>query len=110
MTNGIITNVLNNSSILGTENNVKSLSSMKENEGEKDFASVLQNAILNSLEDTQSYIDHAEREEIRFALGQSDSTHELMIAQNKANLAVSYTVAVRDRFLDAYKEIMNMQV
>ncbi len=111
MTNGVINSVQNNSSIFGTENRVAKVSDIIENnEEEKDFAAVLQNAIKNSLNDTQNLIDGAERAEIEFALGQSDNTHDLMIAQNKASLAVSYTVAVRDRFIEAYKEIMNMQV
>ena len=119
MTNGVINSVQNNSSIFGTENRVAKVSDIIENnEEEKDFDILLldiemdglQNAIKNSLNDTQNLIDGAERAEIEFALGQSDNTHDLMIAQNKASLAVSYTVAVRDRFIEAYKEIMNMQV
>ena len=38
------------------------------------------------------------------------NTHELLVAQEKANIALSYTVAVRDKVIDAYKEIMNMQI
>lgn len=75
-----------------------------------DFATVLKNAITGSLSDTQSLIDQSEQAEIDFALGNADSTNELGIAQQKASLAVSYTVAVRDRFLDAYKEIMQIQI
>ena len=45
---------------------------------------------------------------MKYALGY-DNTLELMVAQNKANTAVSYIVAVRDKVLDAYNEIMNMQ-
>ena len=47
---------------------------------------------------------------IKFALGESTNTHELLVAQEKANIALSYTVAVRDKVIDAYKEIMNMQI
>lgn len=74
------------------------------------FASVLKNAITGTLNDTQGLIDVAEEAEIQFALGNADNTHDLQIAQQQANLAVAYTVAIRDRFLDAYKEIMNMQI
>ena len=54
--------------------------------------------------------NNAEEEEIKFALGESTNTHELLVAQEKANIALSYTVAVRDKVIDAYKEIMNMQI
>lgn len=110
MTSGVLGSILNTSSILGTENTVSTVTNTINNEEEQDFASVLQSAIMNSLDETQQLIDSAERAEIEFALGKSDNTHDLLIAQNKASLAVSYTVAVRDRLLDAYKEIMNMQV
>ncbi|MCX4328868.1 MAG: flagellar hook-basal body complex protein FliE, partial [Lachnospiraceae bacterium] len=39
-----------------------------------------------------------------------DSIHDLQIAQQKANVSLQYTVAVRDAFLSAYKEIMNLQI
>ena len=110
MTSGVLGSILNTSSILGTDSTASKVSNIVNDEEEQDFASVLQNAIVNSLDETQQLIDSAERAEIEFALGQSDNTHDLLIAQNKASLAVAYTVAVRDRLLDAYKEIMNMQV
>jgi flagellar hook-basal body complex protein FliE len=33
-----------------------------------------------------------------------------MIAERKAQVALNYTVAVRDRFLQSYQTIMNMQI
>lgn len=92
-------------------NQMKGLTAVSDNSGDNtDFATVLKNAISGSLSDTQSLIDQSEQAEIDFALGNADSTNELGIAQQKASLAVAYTVAVRDRFLDAYKEIMQIQI
>ena len=51
-----------------------------------------------------------EQEEVKFALGISENTHDLAIAAAKANTALSYTVALRDKFLEAYKELMQIQV
>ncbi len=99
-------------SSINSVNSIESILSLDEENTTKDntdFASVLQNALSNTLNDTQTLIDSAEEAEIEFALGNSDNTHDLQIAQQKANIAVSYTVAVRDKLLDAYKEIMNMQ-
>lgn len=73
------------------------------------FRSILDTA-LNMINETNDYQNAAESAEIRFALGESTSTHELAVAQNKANLALQYTVAVRDKVIEAYKEIMNMSV
>lgn len=75
----------------------------------EDFASVL-DAAMNMVNETNDLQNKAESEEIRFLLGESTSTHELAAAQQKANIALQYTVAVRNKMLDAYKEIMNMQI
>lgn len=76
---------------------------------EKSFDSVFQSA-LELLKETNDISNAAELEEIRFAMGDSENLHDLTIALRKAEIAVQYTVAVRDKVLDAYKEIMNMQI
>ncbi len=73
------------------------------------FDSIL-NAAIDNLNTTNSYLSDAENEEIKFALGETDNAHDLTIALEKASTALQYTVAVRDKFLEAYKEIMNMQI
>ncbi|MCR5272401.1 MAG: flagellar hook-basal body complex protein FliE [Lachnospiraceae bacterium] len=76
---------------------------------ETEFASVLESS-MKLINDTNDYQNAAEQAEIQFALGESTSTHDLTIAQQKANIALQYTVAVRDRTLEAYNNIMNMQM
>ncbi len=73
------------------------------------FETILNSAIDN-INNTNSLLSDAENEEVKFAMGQTENAHDLMIALNKASTALQYTVAVRDKFLDAYKEIMNMQI
>lgn len=73
------------------------------------FESFLNSAIDN-INTTNAYLSNAENEEIRFALGETENTHDLTIALQKASTALQYTVAVRDRLLEAYREIMNMQI
>jgi len=34
----------------------------------------------------------------------------LLIAQTKATVALQYTVAVRDKLIESYREIMQMQI
>lgn len=74
-----------------------------------DFSSIL-DSMISTLEETNDLQNYAEQAEIEFALGLSENTHDLLIAQTKANVALQYTVAVRDKLIDAYKEIMNMQI
>ena len=73
------------------------------------FESFLNTAIDN-LNTTNSYLSDAENEEIKFALGETENTHDLAVALQKASTALQYTVAVRDKLLEAYREIMNMQI
>jgi flagellar hook-basal body complex protein FliE len=73
------------------------------------FQSFLNTAIEN-INTTNSYLSDAEDEEIKFALGETDNTHDLTIALEKASTALQYTVAIRDKVLDAYKELMQMQI
>jgi len=73
------------------------------------FESFLNTAIDN-IKTTNGYLSDMENEEIRFAMGETENTHDLTIALQKASTALQYTVAIRDRLLDAYKEIMQMQI
>ena len=77
--------------------------------GSEGFAGILDVALEN-LKTTNAYISEKENEELKFALGQTDNTHDLLIAQEKASTALQYTVALRDKFLESYKELMNMQI
>ena len=91
-----------------TINNIDtSITSEVKDKEESSFDAIFESA-LNLVKDTQDLTNKAEEEEMKYALGY-DNTLELMVAQNKANTAVSYIVAVRDKVLDAYNEIINMQ-
>ncbi len=76
---------------------------------EDGFDSVLSNAI-QMLEEANQLKKNEESEQIKFELGEATNTHDLQIAQEKALVAIQYTVAVRDKVMSAYNEIMNMQV
>ena len=78
-------------------------------EGSEGFSGILDVALEN-IKTTNAYISEKENEELKFALGQTENTHDLLIAQQKASTALQYTVALRDKFLESYKELMNMQI
>lgn len=75
---------------------------------ERSFETLFQSA-LDLISETNDLTNKVEEEEIRYAMGASDSLHDLMVAQQKANISLQYTVAVRNTVMDAYKEIMNLQ-
>lgn len=76
---------------------------------DKSFGTVLQSA-MGMLNETSDLQNQAEEAEMEFMLGYATNTHDLQAIQEKASIALNYTVAVRDRMLEAYKEIMNMQI
>lgn len=73
------------------------------------FESFLNTAIDN-IKTTNSYLSDWENEELKFALGETENTHDLTIALEKASTALQYTVAIRDKVMDAYKELMQIQI
>ena len=73
------------------------------------FSSLL-NSAIGMYKEADQLQKKAEQAEMNFAMGYSDNTHDLALAQQKASIALQYTVRVTNKFLDAYKELMNMQL
>ena len=80
-----------------------------EQKNENLFGSIL-DAAVNNINDTNNLLSTQENEELKWMMGISENTHDLTIAVGKAQTALNYTVAVRDKLLEAYKEIMQMQI
>lgn len=72
------------------------------------FDSLLESA-KQMIVETNDYTNEAAEAELSYAMGITNSTHDLQVAQMKASISLQYTVAVRNAVLDAYKEIMQMQ-
>lgn len=68
------------------------------------------NSAIDNIKTTNDYLSEAENEEIKFAMGETETTHDLTIALQKASTALQYTVSVRDKLMEAYKELMQMQI
>lgn len=94
---------------LGLNSIYKTTSSIQVNKNRSAAFEDLFDAALGVVKETNNYINSAEEAEIAYALGLTDNTHDLQVAQQKANLALQYTVAIRNGVLDAYKEIMSLQ-
>ncbi len=72
---------------------------------ENSFASTLQDS-LKTVNEMQS----EKRDMITsFASGETQNVHELMISLQKAGLAMSMTSAVRNKVMEAYKELSHLQ-
>ena len=68
------------------------------------------NSIMGMIDETDAAQKDAQQAALNYELGYSDNMHELGVAQQKANDALQYTVAVRDKLIESYREIMQMQV
>jgi flagellar hook-basal body complex protein FliE len=70
------------------------------------FQSMFEDAI-SSVKETSSALDS---EITKLATGQTDNLHDALIASQKATLSVNMVVQLRNKLLDAYKEITNINV
>lgn len=91
------------------QNTVEQYNKLTQKVEDTSFQSVL-SATMDMLNETNNLQNDAQSEKIKFALGEADNPHDMQIAASKALTALQYTVAIRDKMLDAYKEIMNMQI
>lgn len=101
-------------SLMGTTSIVKrdntNIADIKSTDKKTNMFDTMLNTAIDNIHTTNSYLSDAENAQISFALGETENTHDLMIALQKASTALQYTVAVRDKFLEGYKEIMQMQI
>ncbi len=81
----------------------------KKTEGTSSFDTIL-NAAVDMYKEADALQKKAEEAEMSFALGYTDSIHDLAMAQQKANISLQYTVKVTNAVVTAYKELMSMQL
>lgn len=71
-----------------------------------DFAEILKEA-FDKVNQVQK---NAEQMASDFALGKISNIHEVIIEAEKATIALRLTTEVRNRIVEAYREIMRMQL
>jgi len=72
-----------------------------------DFSAVLKNAIEN----VNTAQNSAQAKAQSFSTGASDtSLEDVIVSLQKANLSLQGMIAVRNRLVEAYKEVTNLQV
>lgn len=80
--------------------------SYKKQEKQEGFVDILGKAIHRVDQD----IKEADRAAEAFASGANGNIHEVMIVAEKAELSFRLASAVRNKLIEAYREIMRMQV
>ncbi len=67
-------------------------------------------ASMNMINETSSLQTEAKQLQLDFASGESDDILAVTLAQEKAMTALNFTVQVTNKLVDAYKEIMQIQL
>lgn len=65
------------------------------------------NKAMNDLNEQQATVDEVNQ---KFVKGEISDVHQVVLASEKASLGLQLTVQVRNKMIEAYQEIMRMQV
>lgn len=88
-----------------SNNNMKEFN-VESNQEKINFGEIL-NEALNKVNDDQVFADEMDR---MLATGEVDNVHEVTIAAQKAQLTLNLAVEIKSQLMDAYKEIMRLQI
>lgn len=69
-----------------------------------------QQALSGALQQTNQYALQADTMVKKLAAGEVTDLHQVMIAVEKAGLSLQMTMQVRNKMVEAYQEIMRMQI
>ncbi|MCT4596344.1 MAG: flagellar hook-basal body complex protein FliE [Vallitalea sp.] len=94
---------------ISSVNNLLTNEKKSNNESNQLFEDIYK-AAIGLVNDTNNLQKNADKVTTDFAAGKTDNFVDVLIASEKATVALQYTVKLRDKVLDAYNEIMRMQV
>jgi flagellar hook-basal body complex protein FliE len=69
-----------------------------------------QEFFADAIKQTSGLEEAAEVQQKRLLVGDTDNLHDVMIAMEKADMAFQLTLAVRNKVIDAYTSVMQMQM
>lgn len=91
---------------IGSVEDLNKVSAKPSKEGSELFKDVLQGAMNNVVETGQEF----EKQQYLMATGEVEDTHSLTIAAAKAQLSVDMMVQLRNKTMEAYSELMRLQI
>ncbi len=89
--------------LIGSQTGVAKGNSVGDNSLFKD----LLNRAVNTLNESENL---SVRENYNLLINNDINLHEVMIAAEKADIVLQFTLQVRNKIMDAYNEIMRMQI
>jgi len=93
-------------SVTGLTNNSLIEPKKEASQDKTKFSDLLNDAINQVAGDLKTAEDMSNK----LATGEVEDLHEVTIAMEKANLGVQMTVQVRNKVVEAYQEVMRMQI
>lgn len=81
---------------------------LNQNANNKVTGQGFQDTLNSMISQVNAQLQEADQLTEEFALGKTDSLHEVMIATEKASISLSFLLQIRNKLLDAYQEIMRM--
>ncbi|MDP4161470.1 MAG: flagellar hook-basal body complex protein FliE [Bacillota bacterium] len=94
------------SNIFASGTNAATASMKSGSDAQKSFAAFLKESI-NNVNETQNQSDILTNQ---LARGENVDLHQVMISAQKANITLQATMEIRNKVIDAYQEVMRMQV
>lgn len=103
-------NSVNNLSNLNNINKPVNLPGVENIKGNDVDKPSFEEFLENSIKDVNNLQIESDRQSTLLATGQAENVHDVTIAASKAKISLDLTMAVRNKVVEAYKEIMRMQV
>lgn len=75
-----------------------------------DAGSAFGNLLNQYIQDANGAVKDFETKSLSLAKGEAINLHDVTIAAQKASIAVTLTTQVRDKAVEAYQEMMRMQI
>lgn len=67
-------------------------------------------ALANALKEVSQEQGKADNQAVQLALGQNVDVHDAVLSMDEAQLSFQYALQIRNKLIDAYQEVMRMQV
>jgi len=95
---------------IGSNLNMLSLDSNKINTSNRNPSDDFGDLVRDNLQQVNNLEKNADNLTTQFALGEIDDIHQVTIATEKARMALNMTLGVQNRLVQAYEEVMRMQI
>ena len=79
---------------------------MNKEAGKSDFSQMLKTAI----QDVNTMQIKSDQDTAKLVMGENVDLHNVMISAQKASISLQATIEVRNKIVEAYQEVMRMQV